>query len=71
MRGTKLLCLPVIAAAGWAVLRLCGLPGTPHLTAARLCLILLTAAVCVLWTLLYTRRKALSAKPGTRPRVNT
>ncbi len=66
MRGTKLLCLPVIAAAGWAVLRLCGLPGTPHLTAPRLFLILLTAVVCVLWTLLYTRRKVLSAKPGTR-----
>lgn len=66
MRQTNFYSYPVAAAAIWSVLRLSGLPGTPHLTAPRLLFILLTVAVCGLWMLLYYRRNTISVKKGAR-----
>ncbi len=59
---TRLLHIPVIITAVWAIFRLSGLPSGLHLSPARLLFILLTLGLCAGWIILFRSRENVSTR---------
>ncbi len=63
---SSLLHIPVIISAAWAVFRQSGLPGSLHLTPARLLFMLMTLGLSACWFLLYYRAEIVTTRKSVR-----
>ncbi len=63
---TSPLHIPVIISAVWAVFRLSGLPGSLHLSPARLLFMLMTLGLCACWFLLFHHAETISTRKFVR-----